>query len=634
MSRVNKHVEEFLDYYYSLENAPGYAVMIKGRWGVGKTWFIEKSLRRFEENKGKHLYVSLYGVTKYSEIEDEFFRQLHPFLASKGMALTAKIAKSFFKTALKIDLSDMGGTKGEHNYLTINSQVPDLNISSFLKDPSGSVLVFDDLERSAIDVNDLLGYINYFVEHQGYKVVIIANEEEIYTSESESKNENDLRKYLRVKEKLIGKTFELKSDLESAIDNFINGVSPTNLISFYQTNKQLIMDLYIQSGYENLRHLKYALWDFSRLCNELNDKYTTNQQVISKLLRIYFILSFELKSATIKPSDIRSFKQEFYSSFYLTNKKEDILNPSPFKKISSKYSSADLTNLILTEEIWISILDAGKLSKNDIEECLDKTEYFKTENSEPWVRLWHHMELSDKEFNKFLTEVNTSFINNFYKDINVLKHVVGILLLLSDIGLNIESPENIYNKAIECVDLLKNEGNLKANINSRNLGFHKASWGGLGYCSKDNIYFKKFCEHILFQQESLLPETLKAEASELISILSVNSQKFIDTFIYNNSLYNNYHDVPIFIYMDFDSFISVYLNLKPMERFSVSFALLARYEHGTFMEKLRIEVDFIEKLKTALEKYILENQGKLSAYQNNNILNQAIIPAYEKLMAN
>ena len=38
---MNLHIEEFLEYYCSLKHDPEYAVLLKGKWGAGKTWFIK-----------------------------------------------------------------------------------------------------------------------------------------------------------------------------------------------------------------------------------------------------------------------------------------------------------------------------------------------------------------------------------------------------------------------------------------------------------------------------------------------------------------------------------------------------------------------------------------------------------------
>ena len=88
MTNPNKHVIEYLDYYCSMVSAPEFGVLLKGDWGSGKTWFIRKYL---EEKEIQSIYVSLYGIASFSEIEDEFFRQLNPKLSSKGMKLAGKI---------------------------------------------------------------------------------------------------------------------------------------------------------------------------------------------------------------------------------------------------------------------------------------------------------------------------------------------------------------------------------------------------------------------------------------------------------------------------------------------------------------------------------------------------------------
>jgi hypothetical protein len=39
------------------------------------------------------MYVSLYGLTSVRQIEDEFQRQLHPILSSRGMKIGWAVAK-------------------------------------------------------------------------------------------------------------------------------------------------------------------------------------------------------------------------------------------------------------------------------------------------------------------------------------------------------------------------------------------------------------------------------------------------------------------------------------------------------------------------------------------------------------
>ena len=97
------------------EMAPSYAVMLKGAWGSGKTWFIKDFIKRLPEDLCKRtLYVSLYGVASPADIEDALFRELHPILSNKKVKYGYSLLKGVLKGALKIDLD--GDTKDEGSW--------------------------------------------------------------------------------------------------------------------------------------------------------------------------------------------------------------------------------------------------------------------------------------------------------------------------------------------------------------------------------------------------------------------------------------------------------------------------------------------------------------------------------------
>ncbi|HDZ8910815.1 TPA: hypothetical protein RUX66_003623, partial [Aeromonas dhakensis] len=131
MIEKNKHINDFLKYYFNLDKSPEYAILIDGEWGAGKSWFIQKALNDLNGNSGKYLYVSLYGMSNFSEIEDAFFEQMHPVLSSRGMKITAKILKSTLKATIKLDL-DGNGDKETATNLSLDS----LGLPSYLKSTS------------------------------------------------------------------------------------------------------------------------------------------------------------------------------------------------------------------------------------------------------------------------------------------------------------------------------------------------------------------------------------------------------------------------------------------------------------------------------------------------------------------
>jgi archaellum biogenesis ATPase FlaH len=233
MDSPNNHITEFLSYYCSIVPSPGYAVLLKGRWGAGKTWFIREFFKNQVNDKYDYLYVSLYGIKSYEEVENEFFRQIHPILSSRSARLLGKLTKGLLKATIHLDLDD-----DKKSDVDIGSGLPNEKLFEKLKISEEKILVFDDLERCAIPIPEILGYINQLVEHSDFKVIVIANEHEIIKADQKP-DDNSLTQYIRIKEKLIGKTFEISPELTLALDKFISQLQNDDARQEISKNKRL-----------------------------------------------------------------------------------------------------------------------------------------------------------------------------------------------------------------------------------------------------------------------------------------------------------------------------------------------------------------------------------------------------------
>ena len=69
------HLQEYMNYYTTL-TAPGYAVLVTGDWGTGKTHQVKSCIR--EEDR---LYVSIFGVQTVEQLHSEVFAASAPTLA-------------------------------------------------------------------------------------------------------------------------------------------------------------------------------------------------------------------------------------------------------------------------------------------------------------------------------------------------------------------------------------------------------------------------------------------------------------------------------------------------------------------------------------------------------------------------
>src|SRR4051794_9363809 len=80
-SNRNKHVWEYLTYYLDLTRAPGFAVLLSGPWGVGKTYLLKAFLKeKLGEDAASYVYVSLYGLSSIEEIDDALFQAAFPVM--------------------------------------------------------------------------------------------------------------------------------------------------------------------------------------------------------------------------------------------------------------------------------------------------------------------------------------------------------------------------------------------------------------------------------------------------------------------------------------------------------------------------------------------------------------------------
>lgn len=620
--KANDHIKEFLDYYCFFDRDPGYAVLLKGKWGTGKTWFVNNTLKAFSEKGIKHLYVSLYGINNLGEIENEFFRQLHPVLSSKGMAFTGKLLKGLLKATVKVDLDGDGSSDG-----SVSSQVPDINLPDYLRNTDGLVLVFDDLERLSMPIEVVMGYINHFVEHQGYKVIIIANEEEIM-SHQEDKNANELS-YNRIKEKLIGRTFEVSPDFENALWHFINEVSDKDAQEFYACSIDTITELHWMSGYNNLRHLNQTLWDFERLYLCLSGKVKKNKDLMSHLLQCFLVFSFEIKSGSIKAEEIKNLKQSYYSN--VASPEETKIEENVYCRFFEKYVGFSIHDLLLEEFIWVDMLDKGIIDSTGINEALEKSKYLMSESKPDWMRLWHAMDLSDEDFEKYLSIVSREFEEMKHAELGVVKHLTGMFLWFSDLGLYGKTKGDILTFSKSYIDKLLSDGKLPVELPKSFERNEHDGWGGLGFHGMTLGEFKEFCEYAKTKQNEFLLGSYPDRCKRLLSLMNDNPKRFFLKLTYSEYEGNSYFKTPILSYIDPVVFVEALIRADPESRQTVCYTFVERYAFPNINEELKPELEWLKQVRKLLEEKQEGLSGKISGVQLDSLLKVRIDVAIKKL---
>jgi KAP family P-loop domain len=632
---VNNHVKEYLDYYCDLSHAPGYAVLLKGQWGVGKTWFIEKyrekpkGQKEVQSPEQKFLYISLYGITTFSEIEDQFFQQLHPILSSKGMAIAGKIFKGALKTTLKIDLNSDGKEDG-----SISSQIPDINFPDYLKNTDQHILIFDDLERCQMDIGSLLGYINYFVEHQDLKVIIIANEDELLKHDDNRATNN----YKKIKEKLIGQTFEIAADLNKALDDFITCVDNKTANEFLSRNTGIIRELYELSEYNNLRNIKQVFWDFERIFRALPSKAQKHEKLLQDILTYLLTFSIEIRRGELQPKDI-SRLIDAYTLFLLpgtmrldTGKEEELKEKS--QEILKRYKTLRLVSPTPGLIWWQTFFEKGIIDKENLDLELENSIYFQDENTPKWKKLYHYTDLSDDEFDDLLKENELDYASRKYTDIGVIKHLTGLFLKFSDIGIYKKSKEGIIQEAKQYIDDLCSRQKIDLS-DPKNLTYsaieERIAYERIGFAGKDFNEFQEFCDYIVNVQNRVRLDNMPKAAQDLLKLMKIDTLKFGSMIFLSKSEDQIYYETPILNYINPNDFIQIYISLNGSDKGSVEYALRERYKFSDINPKLFKELNWLETISEILVKEVAQRQSKLSGYMLDYIRKNVIEEAINKL---
>lgn len=285
---MNELISKYLsDYMHNPD--PQYAVMLKGEWGCGKSFFVNKWIKEYtsavEEECLEPIYVSLYGLKDTSQITESIDRVLHPFLYSKRAKLTKKLLKIAGKVVLKTSFDD---NKDGDEDISLDATLDSLSIllSKDINILGNKLIIFDDLERCLIDMKLLLGYINSFVEHGSCHVILVGDETRVVSRWKKT--------LIEFKEKTVGREFEIMPDVDDAITCFLHGYIPSD--KWLQDQKTLITDIFHATECNNLRILRQCLYDFNVLYAEVRDSIEENDEpFMQSLLASYIVVYCEYR---------------------------------------------------------------------------------------------------------------------------------------------------------------------------------------------------------------------------------------------------------------------------------------------------------------------------------------------------
>lgn len=567
----NQHVREYLNYYIEFKHAPHYAVLLKGVWGIGKTFLIRQILDAYYADKqSTYIYLSLYGLSSYEDLDRALRNAIFPILDNKAAVVGTKVAKAalgFFK---------------------VNT---DLNLGDFTSKFKDSLYVFDDLERCALPIQKVMGYINEFVEHDNCKVVIIANEEAI-------KEQAD---YIDRREKTVGKVLEVQSSVDDALTFFLSKVEDNEARTFLQARAKQIVTLFAQSSLHNLRILQQTLWDFERLYKVVNSKYKCTDTGLHVLVNLIFCLSFDVKSGRLKEQDVATRHEYQWFSFVNEVKKDEVL--TRIQESIVRYRRVDLTDAILSNEVLIDVLFRGLLRPEKINACLAASHHYQESSEQAaWKLVWNLMEISDDVFTDALTKMEKQFLNHEFVIPGEVLQVFGLRLWTASEGLLGITRAEAFEQNKAYVDYLYQNGVLDQ-LEPDTFSTSLSGYAGLGIHEKKADDFKQLSTYFAEKRKQARLNQHPVWGEEILADMKNNLNVFSKIAL-QSGVHNPYYRIPVLATIDPARFVQTWLAMKPAAQKSLAVSLDGRYDPDMLYGELKDELPWLRQVKVETERQL------------------------------
>ena len=442
-------IEQYLSGYIKTSN-PQYAVMIKGKWGCGKTYLVKQLCENWKyPNNIKNkivlqpIYISLNGISTCSTISLLIKRELYPILFSKGARVAKKVligtVNYISKSAFDIDKD---GNKDDLSGILDSETIIDILTKDNDSVKGEKILFFDDIERAKLPTDELFGYINNLVEHSKCKVIIICEEDKLRTICNANKS---TIKYDEFKEKLIGKTLRLEQDLHDIVIKMMKDSKSKYLID----NNKLIADLFVASNVQNLRIIKQFITDFIIFITGINtNKYNDELfAIFIKNVIAYLVISYcEYKSGNTKFYEyIQSYK------LHPTDDEQNMI-----RTYHQKYSNIIRINDIKDSSYGISLNDIIYYIENgnipNLQEILSNNKILNDKPLEDWEKLNQYAGMDSVTFFNILKNVKQRFYYGDIHDIIEVLYIAKLLLQFNKMAIIKCSNEYIVRKAKKYID--------------------------------------------------------------------------------------------------------------------------------------------------------------------------------------
>lgn len=610
---MNENIVNFLN-GYMMNPDPQYAVLLKGKWGCGKTHFSNHWIDAYKGNPTteqvlESIYVSLYGLSDTKQITTAINRVICPILYGKAAKAGKVLAKIASAMVLKHEV--------DLNYDGISDLSINIGIDSLSKFKSNDslanskkLLIFDDLERCDIPMKKLLGYLNFFVEQCNCHLIVIGDEDKI--AEGENK-----KIFGEFKEKTIGREFEIATDIHSALDTFVNQ-TPKN--DFVVGHQEQIEKFFAMTECDNLRILRQALWDFARFEESMtgfseDERY---ENIMIHVLGTYIISYCEYRGKNHQLFDAwiqYAIKGQQFDKEKIENLKSQLgYLHQRYNNVCQRLSNYQTFKIEFVERVLLE-LNTG----NSIKDYVGKEYFAPIAEVRSWARINEVYAMSNKEFISFYRTLIDDICGIQVTSMKNLGYAIAYLVYLDSRAIK-EFDEKDFNNICEALPKYWEAFQDEESVYDARMAFSR---GVNSYMTTEKLKrlpeicakFNEEYENRLKMSKNLMTRTLEELSdSNVDELCTLNKQALPDHSC-------TYDMVSIFNHVDMDKLMDNLLNLSNESLNSFTHFIRDRYylsyNMSDWIHETNDDIKPLEKLKEKVDEVIkTEKYIRKAAFMN------------------
>ena len=375
-------------------------------WDTGKTYQAKNELP-----EGKRLYISFFGPTTADDVHAAVLAAAFPdeHRAREAMNAVAEAGSTSMIGAVAGLVSGFGSAV----------------LRRRLEPGPDRVLVFDDLERSSLPIEVLLGVINEYVEHRGFHVVLIADLDEL--------GGRRRKRFDRFWEKLVGRTVAVTPQIEPAFDAFLGRLRDEGLRGDVTRHREAILEAFERSGARSLRHLRTVIDAVARLLAALAPRHREREEGVDALVRLFVALVVEVANGALSAEDLMRRVTSMEEVHELSGEKDG--QDDRLDAARRRHPEIDLHDSLLSRALAIELLIHGRFDADALAAVSDADARFvPPERAPAWPIVLNHPRFPEEVVEAATQRMLDAFEAREYVDPVDLLHVFAIRLRMARIG--------------------------------------------------------------------------------------------------------------------------------------------------------------------------------------------------------